>query len=405
MYKFVCNICVHTFEKQPGSVTSSKGGWCGYCASSKLCDSETCNICYKKSFVSNEMSKYWSKDNNTIPRMVFLNSDVIFKFDCEKCKHIIEKCPSDIVRGEWCMYCSHKALCENLECKMCLENSFASDERAQYWSSENNLSPRQVYKTSGKTFKFDCDICKHTFEKRLADVTYSNIWCHFCSGKQLCKNLDCKMCFESSFASHKMAQYWSKNNNTSPRFVTYSSNMKFKFDCPHCDEIYCVCIYSITNNNSWCSCTFYKTETKLYTYLQTLFSPLIVEKQKKFDWCKNITHLPLDFCIERFKIIIELDGEQHFKQVGKWKTPQVTQEKDKHKMICALKNGYSIIRLLQDDVWFDRNNWKNKLTAAIVQLQNAMIMSIQTPLTIICIGKIYETDYLNIDSIIKDAKL
>ena len=34
-------------------------------------------------------------------------------------------------------------------------------------------------------------------------------------------------------------------------------------------------------------------------------------------------------------------------------------------MKCANEQGYSVIRLLQDDVFFDKNNWKDKLDNAI----------------------------------------
>jgi len=37
------------------------------------------------------------------------------------------------------------------------------------------------------------------------------------------------------------------------------------------------------------------------------------ETQKRFDECKNILHLPFDFYIPSLNILIEYDGEQHFK--------------------------------------------------------------------------------------------
>jgi hypothetical protein len=52
-------------------------------------------------------------------------------------------------------------------------------------------------------------------------------------------------------------------------------------------------------------------------------------------------------------IIIELDGLQHFKQVSNWKSPDDNLINDKYKMKCVNENNYSIIRILQDDVY----NW------------------------------------------------
>lgn len=60
-------------------------------------------------------------------------------------------------------------------------------------------------------------------------------------------------------------------------------------------------------------------------------------------------------------IIIELDGIQHFEQVSNWQTPEKTQEIDKYKMERANNNGFSVIRLLQEDVFYDSYNWLDEL--------------------------------------------
>ncbi len=95
-----------------------------------------------------------------------------------------------------------------------------------------------------------------------------------------------------------------------------------------------------------------------------------IKKEFKQDWCKNIktdTHFRFDFCIEELKIIIELDGIHHFEIVKHWKNnPEEQLERDKFKMKCANDNGYSIIRILQEDIWFDRSNWKQDITNNIL---------------------------------------
>jgi very-short-patch-repair endonuclease len=78
------------------------------------------------------------------------------------------------------------------------------------------------------------------------------------------------------------------------------------------------------------------------------------------------------------KIIIELDGEQHFRQVGKWKSPEETQKRDLYKEKCATENSYHVIRLLQEDVWRDKYDWKNTLieTIATITLTKPQIIRI-----------------------------
>jgi very-short-patch-repair endonuclease len=75
--------------------------------------------------------------------------------------------------------------------------------------------------------------------------------------------------------------------------------------------------------------------------------------------------LSFDFCLPDSKIIIELDGLQHFKQVRDWVSPEIRQAVDIYKMKCAIGQGYRIIRILQEDVKLNKFNWKNELFDAI----------------------------------------
>jgi very-short-patch-repair endonuclease len=106
-----------------------------------------------------------------------------------------------------------------------------------------------------------------------------------------------------------------------------------------------------------------KTEQKLYDAVKPLYPTLIT--QFKQDWCKKTTYLPFDFCIPEHNIIIELDGAQHFIQVSNWKSPEETYENDLFKETCANENGYSVIRILQEDVFGDKYDWLSKLQTEI----------------------------------------
>ncbi len=79
--------------------------------------------------------------------------------------------------------------------------------------------------------------------------------------------------------------------------------------------------------------------------------------------------LPFDFVLEDIKIIIELDGGQHFKQVRDWKSPEEQQKIDKYKMDCANNNGFSVIRILQEDVFSDSYNWLDELKNNIEKIR------------------------------------
>jgi very-short-patch-repair endonuclease len=52
-----------------------------------------------------------------------------------------------------------------------------------------------------------------------------------------------------------------------------------------------------------------------------------------------------------------------------WKTPEEQQKTDIYKEKCANDNGYSIIRLLQDDVLNDKYDWKTELVNNIEKIK------------------------------------
>jgi very-short-patch-repair endonuclease len=111
------------------------------------------------------------------------------------------------------------------------------------------------------------------------------------------------------------------------------------------------------NNAEYAHVLSCKTESKLLNILSPYYE---IERQFKPEWCinsKTKRHLPFDFVIKANKIIIELDGNQHFVQVKNWLSPKETQQNDLFKMRKANTNGYSVIRLLQMDVWNNTNNW------------------------------------------------
>jgi len=140
--------------------------------------------------------------------------------------------------------------------------------------------------------------------------------------------------------------------------------------CKECNAYFTSRISNILSGHNGegskgCGC-MNKTEQKLYELLSQIYPML--ERQYKVDWCKNISYLPFDFVLKLLKIIIELDGPQHFIQIMNWKSPEETRKGDIYKMECANENGYSVIRLTQEDVYYDRYDWLSELVASIKKI-------------------------------------
>ena len=362
---FDCN-CGHNFDSIIYNININNR-WCSYCSNKKLCDNNDCILCLNKSFASHNNSKYWSDKNQLTPREVFKSSDTKYIFNCD-CGHDFE---SILSNRSLCPYCSNppKKLCDNNDCILCLNKSFASHNNSKYWSNKNQLTPREVFKNCNDKFWFNCD-CGHDFETQLNSINH-NQWCPYCSNppKKLCINNDCVLCFNKSFASHKKSKYWSEKNKLTPREVFKNNHDKFWFNCEH-KHIFEISTNNI-NKNQWCSICKNKTEKLIFEFLISLYTSTI--HQYKPDWCKNSEtnrHLPFDFFITELKIIIELDGRQHFEYIIRFQNNvDDNQDRDVYKSLLALQNGISVIRISQVDVWENKIDWKKLLIDEIEKIK------------------------------------
>lgn len=367
-YLFNCNKCNHEFSSSLDHV--SRNRWCPYCCvpQKQLCGNLNCNECFEKSFASHEKVKNWSDKNKLKPEFVMKNGDKKIWFNCANCNHDFEKEIKRITQGEFCPYCVNKKICDINDCKYCFNKSFASHEKSKYWSNKNKENPREVSNGNGEKYWFNCNKCKHEFEKTICSITGNkNSWCPYCANKKMCLEDNCIDCFNKSFASHNKAKFWSSKNKENPRHLFQGDSNKYWFYCEKCDIEFESIMYNIKNGN-WCPFCNNKTEGKFYKIMKEIY-PLIIY-QFRVEWCKNISYLPFDFCIPEHNIIIEIDGPQHFKQIMNWKTPEEQFENDKYKEKCANDNGYSIIRLLQDDIFNDKYNWVKELCKTIEEIKN-----------------------------------
>jgi hypothetical protein len=128
----------------------------------------------------------------------------------------------------------------------------------------------------------------------------------------------------------------------------------------------------VTKQNQWCPFCKNKTSIKLYNWF--VDNGFNVEREVTFDWCKRRNKLPFDFLING--IIIELDGDQHFKQVSNWPSHLIIARRDRYKEKKALENGYPVIRLLQGEVRTDITNedgsiiWQDLLLESLAELRS-----------------------------------
>jgi len=261
-YIFNCDNleCLHEYMKAPTNICFNKQG-CPYCVDNykrQLCKDNNCLKCYQHSFASCENSKYWSELNDITPRECTKNSGKKFKFKCPVCFHHFENRITDINKEKYtngklpCGFCKKggNLLCDELNCKMCFDNSFASSKRKNNWSDKNKIKPRFVYIGSIKKYLFNCDDCNHEFETSPQNIKKGS-WCGYCNNDLLCNDVNCNWCNEKSFILHPKAQYWSKNNKKTARQTRKNSHDMILFDCNNCKHEFEIRLEAVTRGQ-WC---------------------------------------------------------------------------------------------------------------------------------------------------------
>ena len=152
-----------------------------------------------------------------------------------------------------------------------------------------------------------------------------------------------------------------------------NSQLPINIKCNRCNNTFQQLYGNHINQKQGCpDCNCRITEKILHEYLKSIFPSVI--RQFKQEWCRDKYRLPYDDCIPELKTIFELDGIQHFKQVMNWKSPEKNQITDRYKMKCANDNGYSVIRILQTDVLYDKYNWKEELLNNIEKIKKDNIV-------------------------------
>jgi hypothetical protein len=127
---------------------------------------------------------------------------------------------------------------------------------------------------------------------------------------------------------------------------------------------------------SGCTLCKNKTESKLFAWLKENYPS--VKSQKTFDWCisdETGAKYRYDFFVPDIQTIIELDGDQHFKEVWKWDNPEITRGRDVWKMKKATDNGFRIIRLLQEDLRCRNTKWLDKELKPLLETKDIKLLT------------------------------
>jgi very-short-patch-repair endonuclease len=357
--------CLHEYPARIDHRIGSKSG-CSICSHRILC-------CNQQSILIThpEIAKQWhpTKNGKLTPDNFRekSSSDEIW-WICDKkcaygCLHEWQTTIANRTSGCGCPYCCipRKQLCEHDSIK------YTHPKIAEQWHPTKNgeLKPEQFSFGSHEENTWwlcdkTCDYgCNHEYQSTISNRCNGH-GCPFCENQQSCIHTSIV------YTNPKLVKQWhpTKNGCLLPENFTYGSGQRIWWVCDKKHEWES----TIDNRrNRGCPYCRNKTEQKLYDALIPQYPKL--EREFRVEWCMNINQLPYDFVLKEDKIIIELDGPQHFEQVSNWKSPEETHMNDIHKMKCAKANGYSVIRLLQTDVFYDTYDWLTELRANIEKIK------------------------------------
>ncbi len=382
--------CVHEYEQEIRGKVKSKD--CLYCNNYYVDYHQSIAFLYPE-----KMEEWYYKENDKLgldPTKLTPNSNFQAYWKCKKgcdykddipcnenvkkedCLHIfVSSIQNRIVNNTSCVYCIDTPQ------KICYHQSFEFlyPELVKEWDYERNgdIKPYEIPRCYDKKVYWKCnndlkkckyrtncddDACHHRWHSTVANRTSNNRKCPYCVG-----GTD-KVCHHKSFdflgSIHLSEWDYEKNNKIGlkPETTSYKSNKKAHWKCKNNHTF--TCTLNEKMRGMYCPECKYTTQKKLMDFLNENLNYTIIQ-EKKFDFCKNLFtnySYRFDFYIEELNLIIELDGQQHFEVINCWNNNVNIQRcTDIYKMLRINSRNISMIRLLTDDVYSNKNNWSTTL--------------------------------------------
>ncbi len=323
-----------------------------------------------------EIAKQWHpiKNKDLTPYDVVSSSRTKVWWLCPNscsygCVHEWEMTPrARAVDKKGCHYCASRST------TICIHQSiaFTHPEVAKQWHPTKNgqLKPEQVSSGSGRRVWWICDKtctygCAHEWDAYVYSRCLTNSKCPYCCNQSHC--------------IHKSIKYTHSHllNEIHPTKNTEIDILKLRAGSSK-EKVWWVC--RINKDHVWltsvnsraigqgCPTCVNKTEKRLFELLIAKYPDTI--HNYKPSWCINPDTdriLPYDFYIPSHKLIIELDGPHHFKQVHNWNPPEETIRRDVLKMKYALDHELSLIRCVQTEYFKDTESVSDKFLIPLIK--------------------------------------
>jgi hypothetical protein len=365
-----CNGCDTVFEQTPSNHLFGNGGCRCYIAYPKKSQEQ---------FIIDAKDKH--KDAYDYSQVEYKGSVEKVTIKCNSCDTVFQQIPHNHLRGAGCCPSCHPYIVESPK----TTEEFI--EEAIEIHGDKYKYDKVVYKNAYTKVEIYCVACKDYFYQRPDNHVNKGHGCHKCSGSM---KKTTKEFIEEAIKIHGTEKYNYSEveyENADTKVNIYCNRCKDYFlqtpklhlrsDCQKCTisdrciskeefleksilihgdrykydkveyktsndkvEIYCnKCKKYFEqrpyNHMKGCGCNMHynKTENILHDFLlDTYFENTNIIREKRFS---DLPNARFDFYLDKYDLIIELDGIQHFKQTSKWQAPEINQTRDTIRLLFS----------------------------------------------------------------------
>ena len=311
-------------------------------------------------------------DGNIVALGQYVNQKTKIDFYCNKCCNKWSTTPMSILKTSFgCPKCAtqvtrNKLMTKNISTSGRFVDLYPNLAKMFDYEKNADINIQNLSPKSGQYVWWKCEVCGHSWQSKVANVVNNKGNCPECYLKNAANNIIYyRLNKNGSLADHypELLKEWDydKNIDITPETVTVKSNKKVWWKCKKCGHEWQAKIAKRTANEGCPYCyRFEKSnlQQKVQSYIEDKYDYDCFHEHDCSLKCRNpkTNHLlPYDnelVISDNTRIIIECNGEQHYKICGLTKlaakkyniTPEEAlkyiQWKDEYKKKYALSNSY-----------------------------------------------------------------
>ena len=234
---------------------------------------------------------------------------LIFTLKCQKCNHEWTVLGNNINRDKWkgCPECwkssadAKLARAKGREIFTASAQKYTKNKLLNWLKSNDVTILSENFKFSTSTsIKIRCDICEYEWSTNIGHILKGNGDCPGCNGTR----------YSTKTFTQKLEELRRYDLKMIGEYIPYGKSI---FQCAECDYIWEALPSSIIRGTGCPKCKLSKGERYISQILDCC--EVRYEVQKVFADCINSNHLPFDFYLPDYNLLIEYDGMQHFEPI------------------------------------------------------------------------------------------